>query len=204
MTAEIEFAMAALGCFALVVMLGAYVSSRTPLRLDVEAVALRGGAIPLAAAFTVLGRWYSVAAILAVGFFITVTLRADAIPLAAVAAGQIGSQAMAALIKRMFHRVRPDHWLLWQEADRSYPSGHATTGIAFYLALFILVLGSHSVARPLWIGALIALGACSVGLPWSRLALGAHYLSDVVGGMLLGAGWLFVLAALASARPAAG
>jgi undecaprenyl-diphosphatase len=89
---------------------------------------------------------------------------------------------------------------LWQEADRSYPSGHATTGIAFYLALFMLVLDAHVVPRPIWIGALIGLGACSVGIPWSRLALGAHYLSDVAGGLLLGAGWLFVLLALAAGR----
>jgi membrane-associated phospholipid phosphatase len=200
MTPEVRFAAAALGCFALVALLGAYVSSRTPLRLDVEAIALRGVAVPLAATFTLLGRWYSVTLILALGFFIAVTLRVDVLPLVAVAIAQMGSQAMAALFKRTFHRVRPDHWLLWQEADRSYPSGHATTGIAFYLALFMLVLDAHVVPRPIWIGALIGLGGCSVGVPWSRLALGAHYLSDVAGGLLLGAGWLFVLLALATGR----
>jgi membrane-associated phospholipid phosphatase len=198
MTSDLRFAAAALGCFALVGLLGAYVSSRTPLRLDVEAITLRGVAVPLAAAFTLLGRWYSVVVILAVGFFIVVALRADVLPLAAVAVAQVGSQALAALLKGMFHRIRPDHWLLWQEADRSYPSGHATTGVVFYLALFILVLNSHVVPRPILIGVLIGLGACSVGLPWSRLALGAHYLSDVAGGILLGSGWLFALAALAA------
>ncbi len=36
---------------------------------------------------------------------------------------------------------------------------------------------------------------CAVGIPWSRLALGAHYLTDVAGGLLLGAA--FLCAALA-------
>ena len=36
---------------------------------------------------------------------------------------------------------------------------------------------------------------CAVGISWSRLALGAHYLTDVVGGLLFGAA--FLCAALA-------
>jgi len=199
-TSELGFGAAAFVCLGLVILLGAYVSSRTPLRFDVEAVALRGGAVPLAATFTLLGRWYSVVLILAVGFFIVVTLRTGATLLVGVAIAQMGSQLMGALLKSVFRRLRPDHWLLWQEPDRSYPSGHATTGVAFYLALFILVLNAHGVPRPVWIGALIGLGACSLGLPWSRLALGAPYLTDVTGGMLLGGGWLFVLAAFAASR----
>jgi len=197
-THELGLGAAAFGCLGLAVLLGAYVSSRTPLRFDVEAVALRGGAVPLAAAFTLLGRWYSVGLIFVLGFVIVGALRGDARPLLAVAIAQMGSQLMAALLKGAFRRVRPDHWLLWREPDRSYPSGHATTGVAFYLALFILVLHWHGMPAPIWIGALIALGACSAGLPWSRLALGAHYLSDVAGGLLLGASWLFALAAFAS------
>jgi len=196
-TLELRFAVAALVCLALVALLGMYVSTRTPTRLDVEAVALRGGAVPLAAVLTLLGRWYSVTLILAVGFFIVLALRADPRPLIAVAVAQAGSQTMGALFKLVFHRVRPDHWLLWQEPDRSYPSGHATTGIAFYLALFLLVLQSHAMPHTVWVGALIGLGACVAGLPWSRLSLGAHYLSDVLAGLLLGGGWLLALAALA-------
>jgi undecaprenyl-diphosphatase len=199
-TPELRYGLAALGCLGLVVVLGAYVSTRTPTRLDVEAVALRGAAVPLAATFTLLGRWYSIALVLAAGFFIVVTLRAGLTSLTAIAIAQLGSQGMAALFKRVFRRVRPDHWLMWQEPDGSYPSGHATTGIAFYLALFVLVLHSQAAPHPIWIGALLGLGACSIGLPWSRLALGAHYLSDVAGGMLLGAAWLFALAAFGAGR----
>jgi len=200
MTAQLEFALASLGCLVFVALLGIFVSTRTPTRLDVEAVALRGIAVPLAAMFTLLGRWYSVTLILALGFFIVLALRADPWPLVAVTVAQVGSQTMVALFKSVFHRVRPDHWLLWQEADRSYPSGHATTGIVFYLPLFVLVLHSHVVPHPFAAGALIGLGACSLGLPWSRLSLGAHYLSDVAGGALLGAAWLFALAAFAASR----
>jgi len=41
------------------------------------------------------------------------------------------------------------------------------------------------------------LAVCAVAIPWSRLALGAHYATDVLGGLLLGAAWLcLVFAAL--------
>jgi hypothetical protein len=33
------------------------------------------------------------------------------------------------------------------------------------------------------------------GIPWSRLALSAHYATDVLGGLLLGAGWLALMTA---------
>jgi membrane-associated phospholipid phosphatase len=29
-----------------------------------------------------------------------------------------------------------------------------------------------------------------IGIPWSRLALDAHYATDVIGGLVFGCGWL--------------
>jgi len=92
-------------------------------------------------------------------------------------------------IKPIFHRTRPDDWLLRREIDMSYPSGHSATAITFFLGLLVLV--NHAgLPRPLEAIVSIVLGICVLGIPWSRLSLGAHYLTDVLGGLLFGTAWL--------------
>ncbi len=87
--------------------------------------------------------------------------------------------------------MRPDNWLLRHERDKSYPSGHSSTAITFFLGL-IAVVGLASIPMPIQISASIVLGICAIGIPWSRMALGAHYLTDVLGGLLFGSAWLTV------------
>jgi membrane-associated phospholipid phosphatase len=95
-------------------------------------------------------------------------------------------------LKLAFHRTRPDAWLHIREVDFSYPSGHSVTAV-FFVGLALLACDAP-VPRPLvsTLVALLAVGA--IGLPWSRLALGAHYLTDVIGGLLFGLGWLCIVA----------
>jgi undecaprenyl-diphosphatase len=92
---------------------------------------------------------------------------------------------VATLAKRAIGRGRPDHfeqygllsfqpsWLDW--TFQSFPSGHATT--AFALAA---VLGF---VAPRWFYPALAFAA-AIGV--SRVAVGAHYTTDVVGGAILG------------------
>jgi undecaprenyl-diphosphatase len=93
----------------------------------------------------------------------------------------IGAQALYNLAKRRLVRSRPcDSFVLPHLPVRmpdafSFPSGHTTT--AFTIAL---ILGHFSPL--LWPVALTL--ATLIGL--SRIALGAHFPSDVVAGMLLG------------------
>jgi membrane-associated phospholipid phosphatase len=58
----------------------------------------------------------------------------------------------------------------------SFPSGHAVRAVM--LAVVLLGLG------PLWLGLVLIIWAPLVGL--ARVAMGVHYLSDVVAGMILG------------------
>jgi undecaprenyl-diphosphatase len=75
---------------------------------------------------------------------------------------------------------------------RSFPSGHVTTYIALYGFLFYLV---YTLMRPsLFRSTLLAFfGAmiCLVGL--SRVYLGAHWASDVLGGYCFGFFWLALM-----------
>ena len=98
----------------------------------------------------------------------------------------LGAGATALLIKEIIHRARPDIVLqAYRETGFSFPSGHATLaaagyGFLIYLAYRMMPAGY---LRTLTIAGLTLLIAI---IAFSRLYLGVHYLSDVIGGLLLG------------------
>jgi len=82
-------------------------------------------------------------------------------------------------IKLIVRRKRPEgEWgKLYRNTDpHSFPSGHAVRAVM--LAVLVLGLG------PLWLGLMLLAWAPLVGL--ARVAMGVHYLSDVLAGMLMG------------------
>lgn len=103
------------------------------------------------------------------------------------------------IMKLFFQRPRPQ--LPWAAVlpDYSFPSGHTMNGTVFYVAL-ALILWSV-VGRRAGVLALAAALAVSVGIALSRIYLGFHYLTDVVGGMLAGIAWLLIVGAAFRARP---
>lgn len=71
---------------------------------------------------------------------------------------------------------------------QSFPSGHAFTSTMMYGALLLVFMPAFGRRlRPLLVAAYVALVAA---IAFSRLALGVHYLTDVLGGIALGAAWL--------------
>lgn len=97
-----------------------------------------------------------------------------------LAVGLVIMASVVILLKFSIRRKRPDgEWgQIYRITDpHSFPSGHAARSAA--LAVMALAIG------PPWFGLVLALWAPWVGL--SRVALGVHYLSDVVVGWLVGA-----------------
>lgn len=94
--------------------------------------------------------------------------------------------------QHFFARPRRPDWVIKHELSFSYPSSHATIAVAFYVALAIFVARSALPGRA-WLASTLALLA--VAIMWSRLALGAHYLTDIVGGILWGSTIVATLAA---------
>lgn len=74
------------------------------------------------------------------------------------------------------------------DVGNAFPSGHATQTISFYGMLAVVLIVAYAPRRrwPLVIGA--ALVTLVVGA--SRLYLGVHWLTDVLGGYALGLAWL--------------
>jgi len=92
---------------------------------------------------------------------------------------------VTSLLEPVVGRARPvwEH-SLGSEATLSYPSGHATAGIAVYAACGV-ALASLMRSRAWGLGVALAFGAFGafgVAMGLSRLVLGVHWSSDVLGG----------------------
>jgi len=101
-----------------------------------------------------------------------------------------GGMLLNEWIKILVHRHRPfvDGWFVdW--SGYSFASGHTIGATLLYgqLALFIIPLIKSRRGRVLVFSAATFL---IVMVGFSRIALGAHYFTDVLGGMFLGASWL--------------
>jgi membrane-associated phospholipid phosphatase len=103
----------------------------------------------------------------------------------------------ADFFQHAFARPRRLDWVVKHETAFSYPSSHAAIAVGFYLLWAEFVRRSD--VPPRIRGALaLLLGGVAVGILWSRLALGAHYATDLFGGAL----WaLAVIAAGLTAFP---
>ncbi|MGN1312385.1 MAG: phosphatase PAP2 family protein [Bacilli bacterium] len=101
------------------------------------------------------------------------------------------------LLKIIFLRPRPDVNNLILESGYSFPSGHSATGMAFYGYLIYLIykyVNNKKIKIPLII--FLSLIIVAVGL--SRIYLGVHYASDVLGGFLLAIVYLIIFITIAN------
>lgn len=93
------------------------------------------------------------------------------------------SAGLCQLFKALFGRLRPEDILLPLQ-NGSFPSGHATNAAVIAVLLGLLL-------RRGWVWVLGAVYV--VAMAFSRTVLGAHWVSDTVAGMLLGAGTALIV-----------
>lgn len=184
----------ALGCLVLFAIISALVSSGLTQQADIAALEWAGtwrtpGLTSVMQSLSTLGNWQW-----EVPFALLVSLslwqggrRTSAWRFFAL--GVFG-EALYAIAKLAFHRPRPtvlQH--LGQAGWYSYPSGHAMLAVIIWgtgLALLAERAGSGMIRRAL-VGVALLLPAA---IATSRVYLGVHYTTDVIGGVLLGLAWV--------------
>jgi hypothetical protein len=105
----------------------------------------------------------------------------------------LGSDLIVSLIKAHVDRARPDQAeALLPASGYSFPSGHTFSSLAFYGLLGVMMLLSMKpgAARLAMITGIVAISGL-VG--FSRIYVGAHWPTDVLGSWLLGTAWLCLL-----------
>ena len=89
------------------------------------------------------------------------------------------------LLKRVIQRARPIDIALIEETGYSFPSGHSMVAFAFY-GLIIYLIYKSKLNIKLKILFIVLLSLLILGIGLSRIYLGVHYVTDVLGGYILG------------------
>jgi membrane-associated phospholipid phosphatase len=106
-----------------------------------------------------------------------------------------GAVVLNFLLKHLFERARPDAFRVVNESGYSFPSGHAMVSLCFYsMIAYIWGRKMPTAIRRLMLYGLTAVMIIVIG--FSRVYLGVHYPSDVLGGYIAGGTWLAFCMAL--------
>ena len=141
-------------------------------------------------AVTYLGNWQTITLICCVFLVLPKVRLSFGIPLSITA---VLATSIQKALKTAFHRQRPELSLhLIQQGGYSFPSGHSFTILIFYgLAIFLCrrYIKDKRIANLVTI-----LLSCLIFLiGFSRIYLGVHYPTDVLGGWVLGFSFLMLI-----------
>jgi undecaprenyl-diphosphatase len=104
----------------------------------------------------------------------------------------IGSVILNSLLKNLFHRMRPNLHRLIDITGYSFPSGHAMTAFTVYGIMSFLLWRHISSKRGRSLLILFSVFMIlMIGI--SRVYLGVHYPSDIIGGYFASSFWLSTL-----------
>lgn len=135
---------------------------------------------------TVLGFLVSILCLL----FLNLKRAGDAVQLLCAA---LGASLLIEILKMVLRVPRPDEInRLVHATGYSFPSGHTLSAASIYLTIAILVARDFkNSSKKIAIGGIFIILILAVAL--SRVYLGVHYMSDVLGGILIGTSWALIL-----------
>ncbi len=139
--------------------------------------------------FTRLGDWATVVGVTVAGAA-WLAWRGQARDALVLLVASFSGRLLVVLQKAEFARMRPQENIPLVEVHYlSFPSGHSANSMIAYLCLALLIAGD-SPRRLWWAGAAIAL---SLAIGISRVLVGVHWPSDVVGGWSFGLLWALLV-----------
>ena len=107
---------------------------------------------------------------------------------AILVAGYLVANLLSRVLKAAFHRPRPEIFFSLPPAENySFPSGHALVSTTFYGLMATILIAAYPHRRRAITGAMAIL-ALVIG--FSRVYLGYHYPTDVLGGWACAVAWL--------------
>lgn len=107
-----------------------------------------------------------------------------------------GSAILISFFKSFFSRIRPgecpDHFFGGLFNCYSFPSGHSAISFYFYGLITYLIFRFFSFPKKWLVGFSLIAGILIILIAFSRLYLGFHFFTDIIGGFFLGGFWLTV------------
>lgn len=100
----------------------------------------------------------------------------------------LGSYSLNYILKQFFQRSRPFEYFLVNQGGLSFPSGHSMVTMTLYSTIaFLLTRKLQNKGKKILIHIIASVMICLMGI--SRIYLGVHWPTDVIGGYL--AGYIF-------------
>ncbi|MFJ5624399.1 phosphatase PAP2 family protein [Peribacillus loiseleuriae] len=104
----------------------------------------------------------------------------------------VGTPILNQVLKAIFHRTRPDFHRLIEVGGYSFPSGHAMNAFAVY-GILTFLLWRHIPTRLGRTVLIIISSLFIIMIGTSRIYLGVHYPSDIIGGYFASGFWLAIV-----------
>jgi undecaprenyl-diphosphatase len=111
----------------------------------------------------------------------------------------IGGQATSWTVKHLVGRTRPEFLEIATATSASFPSGHSMSAMVVY-GFLAFVVARHTPPGRLAVVAPFGLAVLILLVGFSRIFLSVHFVSDVIGGFLVGGFWLLIGVSLSLAR----
>lgn len=97
----------------------------------------------------------------------------------------LGSYILNFILKQIFHRTRPIEYFLVKQGGLSFPSGHSMVTMSLYSTIaFLLAKKIKDKGKRRLIYTISFVMICLMGI--SRIYLGVHWPTDIIGGFLIG------------------
>ena len=138
-------------------------------------------------AITYLGNWQTVSLMGIFLLMVKSTRRSMGIPFVIIS---LSSTAVYKIVKGIFERPRPDLAVrLIEQGGYSFPSGHSMNGLVCF-GILIYLIRRYCKNRKLANILTVLLGLLIFALGCSRVYVGVHFPTDIIGGWSLGAAYL--------------